>query len=148
MSGQCGPEQMMIVCRDNGLEKLGEQRLHGAKHRVCMAEFCVVSAARLSARSTRLSGCGMTFRPGRRPRKLVRRPWSASGWPCVAWAKGVCVMQRHGSSTSGGMSGWRPRKVVLAVRWVYGGVGGCRGGGPKTLSMLRALQRDGFLIDA
>ena len=30
----------------------------------------------------------LSFRPGRRPRMLVRRPWSASGLPGVAGAAG------------------------------------------------------------
>jgi hypothetical protein len=83
----------------------------------CMAWVMVLcrSAARSLARLTRLRGGNSTFRPGRRPRMLVRRPWSTSSLPCATWVAGACVMRRHSSSTSGGTSGWRSRKVVLAV---------------------------------
>lgn len=56
----------------------------------------VTSAARLSARSTRLSGGGSDFMSGRRPRMLVRRPWSASGVLCAAWAAGCRVVRHRG----------------------------------------------------
>jgi hypothetical protein len=48
----------------------------------------VASAARLSAQFTRLREGSVIFRPGRRPRMLVRRPWSTSSFSCAAWAVG------------------------------------------------------------
>jgi hypothetical protein len=47
-------------------------------------------------------------------------------------------VQRRGSSVSGGTLGWRSAGRRRA--------GGCRGGGPETLSLLRALWRVGFFI--
>jgi hypothetical protein len=92
----------------------------------------------LSARSTRLRGGGVTFRPGRRPRMLAWRPWSTSGLPCAAWAAGGRVVRRCGSCVSGGMSGWRSRKVVLVVCWAKRS-GWMSGRRPRTLAVLRAL---------
>ena len=73
-----------------------------------------VLAARLSGllgqRQQRLP-----FRPGRRPRMLLRRPWSASGLPGAARAVGGRVVRRRGPGVGGGMSGRRPRKVVQVV---------------------------------
>ena len=51
----------------------------------------------------------LPFRPGRRPRMLVRRPWSASVLPGAAWAVGGRVVRRRGSHVGGGMSGRRPQ---------------------------------------
>jgi hypothetical protein len=97
----------------------GGQQTHGAN--LLLAWFgwqsCVAIAARLSAQSTHLRGGDLAFRPGQRPRVLVWRSWSASGLPCAAWVVGGWVVQRCGSSASGGTSGRRSRKVVLAVRW-------------------------------
>jgi hypothetical protein len=63
-----------------------------------------------------LRGGGVTFRPGRRPRMSVQRPWSMSSFPCAAWAAGGWVVRRCGSSASGGTSGRRSRKVVCELR--------------------------------
>jgi hypothetical protein len=72
----------------------------------------------LVQRGCRLGRCclsvgSLTFRPGRRPRMLVRRPWSTSSLPCAAWAAGVWFVRRCGSSRSGGTSGRRSQKVVF-----------------------------------
>ena len=56
----------------------------------------------------------LSFRPGQRPRMLVRRPWSASSSPWAAWAAGGWFVRRHGSVAT--MSGRRSRKGVLAAR--------------------------------
>ena len=53
----------------------------------------------------------------------VRRPWSTSSLPRVAWAAGGCVVRRCGSSASGGKSGWRSRKVVLLRAVILGRAG-------------------------
>jgi hypothetical protein len=78
-----GLEWMVLVCRGGGLGNHGGLQFHGVNLLLAWLgwQSCVASAARLSARSTRLSGDGLTFRPG-------RRPWSASGLPCAAWVVG------------------------------------------------------------
>jgi hypothetical protein len=60
-----------------------------------------------------LSGDRLTFRPGRRPRMLVQRPWSTNSLPCAAWAAGGWVVRCCGLSSSGGAPGRRSRKEVL-----------------------------------
>jgi hypothetical protein len=74
-------------------------------------QSCVASAVRLSARSTGLTGGGLTFRPGRRPRMLAWRPWSASVY---SMQLGLWVAESFG--------------VVAHVRAVV-----CRDGGPGRL---------------
>jgi hypothetical protein len=74
----------------------------------------------------------LAFRPGRRPRMLVQRPWSVDGFPVqlglrVAVSCGVVA---------------RARAVVRRD----GGPVGCRGGGPETLSVLWSSRRVGFFI--
>jgi hypothetical protein len=90
----------------------------------------------MSARSTRLSGDGLTFRPGRRPRILVRWPWSASSQPCAARVAaescGVVAQVRAVASQYGDPGRWCWR-----FAW-RGAAVGCRGGGPETLAVLRA----------
>lgn len=54
----------------------------------------------------------------------------------IAWAAGGRVVRRHSSVASGGMFGWRSRKVVSVVCAGRGGVAGCRGGGPESLAVL------------
>jgi hypothetical protein len=49
---------------------------------------------------------------------LVRQPWSTSSLPCASWIAGGWVVWRCGSSASGGTSGRRSRKVVLAELWL------------------------------
>jgi hypothetical protein len=107
-----------LASRGGGLEDHVRQLFHGAKKLLAWIgwQSCVACAARLSARSTPLRGGGVTFRPGRRPRMSVRRPWSMSSFPCAAWAAGGWVVRRCGSSASGGTSGWRSRKVVCELR--------------------------------
>jgi hypothetical protein len=79
----------------------------------------------------------LTFRPGRRPWMLVRRSWSTSSFPCAAWAAGGWVVWRCGSSSSGGMSGRRSRKMVLVVcrAWWCSWMSGRQ---PRGLSVLSA----------
>jgi hypothetical protein len=79
----------------------------------------------------------LTFRPGRRPRMLVRQPWSTSSFLCAAWAVGGWVVRRCGSTSSGGTSGRRSRKMVLVVcrAWWCSWMSGQR---PRRLSVLSA----------
>jgi hypothetical protein len=62
-----------LASRGGGLEDHVGQLFHGAEKLLAWIgwQSCVASVARLSARSTRLRGGGVTFRPGPRPRILV-----------------------------------------------------------------------------
>jgi hypothetical protein len=81
---------------------------------------CLVSLVRRGCQlGRRCLGWGsLTFRPGRRPRMLVRWPWSTSSLSCVAWAAGNWVVRRCGSSSSGGTLGQQPQKVVSKC-WMH-----------------------------
>jgi hypothetical protein len=65
-------------------------RVHGADLLLSWLgwQSCAACAARLLARLTHLKGGGLTFRLGRRPQILVRRPWSASVLPGAARVAG------------------------------------------------------------
>jgi hypothetical protein len=62
-----------------------------------------------------LSRGRLTFRPGRRPRMFGAAAVVYEQFSCAAWAMGGWVVRRCGSSSSGGTSGRRSRKVVLVV---------------------------------
>jgi hypothetical protein len=91
--------------------------LHGWVTVLC----CLVSPVRRGCRLGQccLRGGNLTFRPGRRPRMLVRRPWSTGSLPCASWATGGWVVRRCGSGSSGGTSGRRSWKMVLVVCRVW-----------------------------
>jgi hypothetical protein len=75
---------------------------------------------------------------GRRPRMLVRRPWSASGVLCAAWAAGCRVVRRRGSECERRYVGMAvPEGGVGGLCAGRGGLVGCRGGGPESLAVLR-----------
>jgi hypothetical protein len=83
---------------------------------------------------------------GRRPRMLVRRPWSASGVLCAAWAAGCRVVRRRGSECERRYVGMAvPEGGVGGLCAGRGGLVGCRGGGPESLTVLRTstLCREG-----
>jgi hypothetical protein len=65
-------------------------RLNGVELRLAWLGWqpCAACVARLPARSACLRGGILTFRSGRRPRMLVRRPRSTSSWPCAARVAG------------------------------------------------------------
>jgi hypothetical protein len=56
----------------------------------------------------------------------------------AAGAAGGRVVWRCSSITSGGMSGWWSRNVVLVVCAKRGGAAGCRGGGLESFTLLWA----------
>jgi hypothetical protein len=124
---------MVVMRRGGGLGIYGEQKLHGAERLLAWLgwQSCVASAMRLSVRSTRLGGGGLTFMSGWWLCMFVRWQWYANGLPEPV----VC----RGSSASGGMSGWRSWKMVLAVRWGCGAAG-CHGGGLETLLVWEHLK--------
>jgi hypothetical protein len=83
---------------------------------------------------------------GRRPRMLVRRPWSASGVLCAAWAAGCRVVRRRGSECERRYVGMAvPEGGVGGLCAGRGGLVGCRGGGLESLTVLRTstLCREG-----
>jgi hypothetical protein len=92
----------------------------------------LVSLVRRGCRLDRhcLRGGNLTFRPGRRPRMLVRRPWSTSSFPVqlglrVAGSCGVAARGRAVVCRDGGPGRWC---------WWFAGRGGavgCRGGSLK-----------------
>jgi hypothetical protein len=98
------------------------------------------SAARPSARLTRLRGGGSTFRPSRRRRMLVRRPWSTINLACAAWVVGACVAcdiaarAQEVVHQDGGPGRWCWRSAR------HGRVDGCRGGDPESLFLLSASR--------
>jgi hypothetical protein len=137
-----------LASRGGGLGDHVGQLLHGAEELLAWIgwQSCVASAARLSARSTPLRRGGVTFRPGRRPRMSVRRPWSTSSFPCAVWAAGGWVVRRCGLSASGGTSGWRSRKVVICALRGLASCGRCASCGISSggLSSSSSLERPVF----
>jgi hypothetical protein len=80
--------RMVDVRRGDGLGIHGWHMLHEAEQLLAWLGDCLVFPVRQGCQLGRccLRGGNLTFRPGRRPQMLVRRPWSMSSFPHAAWA--------------------------------------------------------------